>query len=193
MGDPVKNRRKYDTPSHPWKRARIESESALKRSYGLKTKREIWKVQTKVRHMRARARGLIAARGEQAERLARELRATAYQLGLVAAEATTDDILALTTENLMDRRLQTVVYKRGMARSMKQARQFIGHGHITLRGRRITSPGYLVRRDDEDKLAFHGASSLSSPDHPERVILARPEAAPPPAAPETPAPLKEVR
>src|SRR5512137_2390060 len=103
MGDPKKSRRKYDTPSHPWKRARLEEEAEIKRTYGLKSKREIWKVQTRVRKLRARARGLISARGEHAKLLERELMGTASGLGLVGEGATCDDVLALKTESLMDR------------------------------------------------------------------------------------------
>ena len=177
MGDPKKTRKMYETPQHPWKKGRLEEEAQIKRTYGLKNKREVWRVQTMVRRLRERARNLISARGENAKRLEKELIGTVLKLGLVGDDATTDDILALTAESVMDRRLQTVVYKKGLARSMKQARQFINHGHITLYGRRITSPGYLVQRDEMAKIGFYHTSTMADPNHVERVVQAasRPE------------------
>ena len=49
---------------------------------------------------------------------------------------------------MLERRLDNVVYRMGMAASRRQARQLVGHGHIHLNGRRVTIPSALVRPGD---------------------------------------------
>ena len=44
MGDPRKTRKKYDTPQHPWQKERMDQESVFLKEYGLKNKKEIWKM-----------------------------------------------------------------------------------------------------------------------------------------------------
>ena len=77
-----------------------------------------------------------------------------YELGLLPENATLDDVLGLTVEDILRRRLQTVVYEKGLARTIYEARQLIVHGHIAIRGRRVTSPGHLVRRDEEEHIDY---------------------------------------
>jgi len=72
---------------------------------------------------------------------------------------------------VMDRRLQTQVFSKGFARSTKQARQFITHGHVMIGEKKITIPSYLVKQDEENLIRFDERSSLTSPDHPERTIV----------------------
>ncbi len=50
---------------------------------------------------------------------------------------------------LLERRLDNVVYRMGMAASRRQARQLVGHGHIHLNGRKVTIPSALVRPGDK--------------------------------------------
>ena len=90
-------------------------------------------------------------------------------LGLIGENATIDDVLGLEVRSILDRRLQTIVYKKGLARSIKQARQFITHGHIMVNGKVITSPGYLVKIDEEQFIEFKPTSPLARIDHPERI------------------------
>mgnify|MGYP001773173473 CR=1 FL=1 len=75
-----------------------------------------------------------------------------YKLGLLNEGATLDDVLGLTVKDILNRRLQTIVYKKGLANTPKQARQFIVHGHVKINGRKIIYPSYLVNRDEEDKI-----------------------------------------
>lgn len=49
---------------------------------------------------------------------------------------------------LLERRLDNVVYRLGMATSRSQARQLVSHGHITLNGRKVTIPSAVVRPQD---------------------------------------------
>ena len=50
--------------------------------------------------------------------------------------------------SLLERRLDNVVYRLGFGLSRAQARQLIGHGHVTVNGRRVDVPSYLTRPGD---------------------------------------------
>ena len=160
MGDPKRPRKKYDTPPHPWQRERLEREAEIVRKYGLKSKRELWRFETMLRRIRRNARRLLALHTEQAEKEKEQLLKRLERLGLLKEESTLDDVLSLTVEDLLERRLQTMVYRKGLSKSIKQARQFIVHGHIAIAGRRVTSPGYLVSREEEELIDFYPTSPL---------------------------------
>jgi small subunit ribosomal protein S4 len=171
MGDPKFSRRKYVTPSHPWQGERIARESELIRKYGLKNKTELWRVQSLLRIFRKRARELQAKvryGDEQAGKEMEQLLKRLEKIGLLGGEATLDDVLSLDAESLLGRRLQTMAYLKGLSYSQKQARQFIVHGHIAIGERRVTVPGYLVKREEEEGIAYLGHSPLANDLHPAR-------------------------
>lgn len=172
MGDPKFSRRKYDTPSHPWRAERIKTETELQKRFGLKNKREVWKAQSLIRNFRAQSRDLQARMrtGEkQAEVEVQQLLRRCARMGLLPMEGTTlNDVLALNVENVLSRRFQTMVVQKGMAYTPDQARQFISHGHIAIKGRIVTIPGYLVKRDEENDISFAERSPLASDLHPMR-------------------------
>ncbi len=172
MGDPKFSRRKYDTPSHPWRAERIKNETELQKRFGLKNKREIWKAQSLVRTLRSQSRDLQARTrtGEhQAEIETKQLLDKCGKLGLLPMEGTTlNDILSLSLEDVLTRRFQTMVFQRGLAYSAGQARQFIVHGHITINGRIVTIPGYMVRRAEENVISYATRSPIANELHPMR-------------------------
>jgi small subunit ribosomal protein S4 len=171
MGDPKFSRRKYDTPSHPWRIERITSENEVVRKYGLKNKTEIWKVQSLLRTFRKRARDLqakIRYGDKQAEKERDEFIKRLDSLGIISKDASLDDILSLDLESLMARRLQTMAYLKGFSNSAKQARQFIVHGHIAVNGKKVTIPGYMVKRSEEEFLGYLAYSPLADDLHPAR-------------------------
>ncbi len=157
MGDPRKLKRKWKSPRKRWDAERIREERKLMRIYGLRRKKEIRRAEELVRKLRRRARQLIANPDEEAEKI---LIRKAYEMGLVKEDATLDDILDITVKDLLERRLQTLVYRKGLARTIKQARQFIVHGHIVVDGQRVVSPGYIVNIDKENSIDFHPNSSV---------------------------------
>ncbi|MEM2616729.1 MAG: 30S ribosomal protein S4, partial [Thermofilaceae archaeon] len=109
-----------------------------------------------------RARRLLALPPELREVRARPLISKLYNLGLLASEeASLSDILRLTVEDVLERRLQTIIYKKGLATSLYHARQLIAHGHIAIGGRRVRSPGYMVSREEEERIGFYPISSLA--------------------------------
>jgi small subunit ribosomal protein S4 len=171
MGDPRKLRATYKGPSHPWQLERIEAEKILVREYGLKNKRELYKINSKVKNFTFLAKNLIASEGKQADLERQQLFASLHKLGLIGGSTSLDDVLGLQPKDLLERRLQTLLFRKGIARSVKQARQFVSHEHIMINGKKITSPGYLVSVAEESGLAIVPDSTLSSMDHPERVPI----------------------
>ena len=172
MGDPKFSRRKYETPAHPWEGERIKAENDLLMKYGLKNKRELWRAQSLVRSLRAQSRELQARTrtgDPQAKIETDQLLARCARLSLLPQEgATLNDVLLLTTENILARRLQTMVFRKGLAYSPKQARQFIVHGHAAVGSRKVTIPGYLVKRGEEDQIQYHVTSPIANDLHPMR-------------------------
>lgn len=163
MGDPKKPRKKWEGPAHPWRKDVLMQELELVGKYGLRNKRELWIARTLLRRWRAKARRLLVLPPEQRDLQAKPLTQKLYQLGLLPSlDATLSDVLRLTVENVLERRLQTVVYRKGLAQSIYHARQLIVHGHISIGGRRVRSPGYLVSRDEEEEVGYYQLSPLGN-------------------------------
>ncbi|MDK2782158.1 MAG: small subunit ribosomal protein [Archaeoglobi archaeon] len=180
MGDPRRNRKTYETPRNPWEATRLAEEVELIKEYGLRNKRELWKTQSILRKYRRIARdlqGIISTRGltEEVQREVDAVLSRLKKLGVLEEDSTLNDILSLTVEDFLERRLQTLVYRKGLASTIKQARQFIVHGHIAIGGRRVTVPSYLVTRDEEELIDYYPGSPLASAEHPQRIIRVTPE------------------
>jgi small subunit ribosomal protein S4 len=156
LGDPKKARKKYSRPRSPWRADQLAQELYLLGNFGLRNKRELWKAETQLSSMRKQARMLLAATEEVRRREEKVLLDSLRRKGLISQEATLDDILSLTVEDVLGRRLQTMIFKRGMAISPLHARQLIVHGHVMLADRTITVPGYVVRRQEEDSIKLVG-------------------------------------
>lgn len=171
MGDPRKTRKKYSKPRHPWQKIRIEKDKLISKKYGLKNKQEIWKAASELKRYTAQAKRLIGLKNEQSDKEKKQLLQRLHKYGLANPDSKVEEVLNLTIDHILDRRLQTVVYKRGLARSAKQARQFIVHGHVALGGKRISVPSYMVTNSDVDSISIDPLSSLAKEDHPERVPL----------------------
>ncbi len=191
MGDPKFLRRTYETPKHPWEAARMEEERKVLQKHGLKNKRELWKAQSILRGFRRQARDLQArlrASEPQAERETTLLLGRLVRLGVLSpASPTLDDVLALNLEDLLKRRLEWIVFTKGLAPTPKGARQLVVHGHLAIGDHKVTRPGYLVRSSEEASIIYAQNSPLTGDDHPIRVAIrerqAAREAAPvPPAA-----------
>ena len=88
--------------------------------------------------------------------------------GFIPLNASLDDILSMTVEDILDRRLQAVTYRLGLASSHAQARQLVAHGHIAIADQKVTIPGYIVRVEEEDNISYYQTSTLSDSDHPLR-------------------------
>lgn len=175
---PGKQNKFYDTPNHPWQASRMANEVELIKAYGLRNKREVWKAESILRKYRSDAMALLALvagtpdgvlRGHH-KREADQILGRLIRYGILKPNSDIDDILGLKPENILERRLQTQVLRLGLARTIRQARQFITHGHISIDGKRLTVPSMLISVEDEMKIAYYGDSPLSADSHPERPI-----------------------
>lgn len=169
MGDPKKIRKKYTPPSHPWQKTRIDAEKIVFRQYGVKNKKEIWKMNAVLRSFTSQAKNLIVATTAQAMTEKQNLITKLQRYGFVGTDATVDQILGLTLNDIMNRRLQTIVVKKGFATTTRQARQMIAHKHILVGDKKLSSPSYLVTLEEEATIAFATSSPFYNPEHVERA------------------------
>ena len=168
MGDPRRQKNTYNTPVHPWQKDRLEEEKSLIKEYGLVNKSEVYKIGSKLKKFKDIAKSLVTKPSVQAAKEKEQLFSKLKSLNLIQEE-NLDEVLGLENKQLLDRRLQTVVYKKGLAKSMKQARQMIVHRHISVDGKMISSPSYLVRVSEENAVAYYAGSSFNDENHPELV------------------------
>lgn len=171
MGDPKKARKQFNRPRSPWRSDQLAQELYLLGSYGLRNKRELWKTQTQLSSYRKQARRLLAATAEVRAREEKKLLESLRRKGLVSESATLDDILSLDIEDVLSRRLQTMIFKKGMAISPLHARQLIVHRHVAISGRRIDMPSYTVSRGEENSIALVGIkenAALLEPPRPQQ-------------------------
>lgn len=139
---------KWSAPRHPWKLDRILEENELMREYGLKKKIEIWRMQNKLANWQSHAKSIIGLSEREKEKKQRILIEKLQKLGLVDANADLDDVLGLALRDVLEKRLQTILYKKGLASTALQARQFITHNKVMVNGEKINSPSYLVKVAD---------------------------------------------
>ncbi len=171
MGDPKKLRKQYSTPNHPWQKARIEEEKGLMKEFGLNTKKEVWKMVSTLKNYHAEAKRLVATHTKQAEIEKKNLLDKLSSLNLIKADAEIHDILNITIKDIFNRRLQTILVKKSLAKSAKQARQFITHGHVIVNDKKIDRPSYLVSEQELGTIQFKEKSALNNAEHPERVVI----------------------
>ena len=177
MGEPKFSRPRTQTPTHPWKQARIDEEHDLKERYGLKKvggMREIWREKSSLRRHRNQAMKLIGRVDSTEGHYAKEKEQLLNSLtkkGLLQTGADVGDVLEINVEHMLSRRLQAVVYYKGLAPSMRAARNLIVHGHICIGDQRMTVPGYHVLKEEEDSLQYSENSPFVDPEHPFRKEL----------------------
>ena len=171
MGEPKFSRSRTQTPTHPWKQARIDEEHALKEKYGLKKiggMREIWREKSALRRHRNQAMKLIGrvdtTEGHYAKEM-EQLLNSLYSKGLLQSDAEVGDVLEINVEHMLSRRLQSVVYYQGLAPSMRASRNLIVHGHICIGEQRMTVPGYHVMKEEEGELQYSANSPFANPEH----------------------------
>lgn len=166
------NTKFYETPNHPWQGERIAQESDLLGRYGLKNKEELWRAQSELRDYRREARRLIGeAQGDLdvAEEAGEEFLARLRRLGILSENDNINRVLRLDVSDILERRLQTVAYRKGLAQTPQQARQFITHGHVVVDDARVTAPSKKVEVTEEDSVAFDETSVLADDLHPARA------------------------
>jgi small subunit ribosomal protein S4 len=152
MGDPKTPRRIWKKPKRPLNYDLMMDELKTLGTFGLKTKRELWKTQTELSRVRLQARSLLALRQDERERKEPILMQSLSKIGLVNEDSTLDDVLNLQVTDLLSRRLQTIAQKKLYFKTPYQARQAIVHGHIMIGDSVVTIPSYIVKTEEEAKI-----------------------------------------
>ena len=179
MGDPKKQRKKYETPRFLWRKDSLQEELKLLGQYGLRNKHELWRHKTMLSKFRGIARALIGKAPEERQRMENELLTRLKKIGVLQETAALDNVLDLSIEDVLERRLQTIVFRKSLAKTPYQSRQLITHGHVLIGNRRVTVPSYIVSREEEARMSYSPQSSLADVNHPMRqamtVITKQPE------------------
>ncbi|MFH2105766.1 MAG: 30S ribosomal protein S4 [Candidatus Micrarchaeota archaeon] len=163
MGDPPKLRNKYSRPKRLWDVDRLKEEKGLKKEYGLKNMRELWVVGAKLKKYRREARRLLSLPEDERERDKAIILNKLVSMGILKTESTVEDILSLGVKAFLERRLQTIVYKKGLARSIDQSRQLITHGFVSVNGGRVSIPSYFVDSGDEADISYSKKIDIEPP------------------------------
>ena len=130
--------KKYSRPKRPYDKVRIDEEAIIKKEYGLKNKREIWKADARIKSMREKAKGLVKAPEEEKQKLFAKLNSLGLKVNSLA------EVLSLDKNNYLERRLQTVLLRRGLVTTIKTARQLIAHKKVLVDGKVVNIPSYIV-------------------------------------------------
>ena len=168
MGDTKNFRRVWKKPKRPLNFDLKMEELKILGTFGLKTKRELWKARTELSRVRNQARSLLALRQDVRDREEPILLKSLSRVGYVEPDATLDDVLNLEISDLFSRRLQTVVQKKFYFKTPYQARQAVSHGHILIGDRIVNIPSYVVSVDEEPKVKLTTESIFNE-------ILSEPE------------------
>jgi small subunit ribosomal protein S4 len=157
MGGLKKPKKKYlaGKPKKIWNKQLLLEELQLVGEYGLRNKKELWLARAHLKQTARRARSLLSMTAEERAPLEMPFKERLYKMGFIEdPNVPLDRILSLDVRAVLERRLQTMVYRMGLAKSIHHARQLIVHGHVLVAGRRMTSPGFLVPRELEDKISL---------------------------------------
>ncbi len=151
MGQPKQQTKTYARPLRPYSKDRLIEERKLMDRYGLRRKKELWRAQEFIRNSRSRAMQLLASENPV---MKQEMMNKLYKFGIVDNDAEIDDILGLTVDKLLSRRLQSMVHSKGLVNTIKHARQVIVHRLVEVDGRKIQQPSFIVSREVEDKISL---------------------------------------
>ena len=160
MGDPKYPRRVWRKPKRPLNYELKMEELKILGTFGLRTKRELWKAHTELSRVRHQARSLLALRQEEREEKEPILMKSLARIGLVSGAASLDDVLNLQVDDLLSRRLQSIVTRKLGFKTPYQARQAIIHGHVMISDRKVDIPSYIVTLDEENEIHFSPESKI---------------------------------
>jgi len=152
----------FITPRRPFEKERLDQELRLVGEFGLRNKREVWRVQYIVARIRHAARELLTLDEKDPKRLfegAALLRRLHHVGALDESKNKLDFVLALKVQDFLERRLQTQVFKLGLARSIHHARVLIRQRHIRVGKQLVDIPSFIVRVESQKHIEF----ALTSP------------------------------
>lgn len=140
--------KQYSRPRRPFDKIRIEEEAKIKEEFGLKNKKEIWKAEANVKSVREKAKKLIQAGEKEKEVLFKRLKKIGINVSSIP------NVLSLDKRDWLQRRLQTVLLKKKLAKTSKGARQLIVHKKVLVNGNVVDSPSYIVPIEFEEKISL---------------------------------------
>lgn len=143
---------RYSRPKRPFDKERIDEEAGIKKEFGLKNKKEIWRAEARIKSMREKAKKLISADSEEQKALFARLKKKGFEVNSIA------DVLSLDKKDYLNRRLQTIVVKKKIAKTQKSARQLITHRKILVGEKVVSSPSHIVPIDLEKRVILKKAS-----------------------------------
>ncbi len=179
MGSPRRNRRQYDKPKDMWNLQRINADNEILEEFGLKNMKELWKVQSELSRIRSNVRTLLSGTSEQNTKVQENILTRLSKYGIATKTSTLDNLLDLKENAFLSRRLQSLVFKRGLSKTIKQSRQLIVHGYISIGGKRVNRPGYLVSVDEESKIGYYKPIDIAGVKQKADAAQAAPEATAP--------------
>merc|ERR1712168_1768126 len=141
----------FVTPSRCYEKARLD-QLKLVGEFGLRNKREAWRVKLAVAKVRKVARTLLTLEEKDPKRLfeGNALLRRLVRIGVLPEDQMKlDYVLGLKIENFLERRLQTQVFKLGLAKSIHHARVLIKQRHIRVRKQLVNIPSFIVRLDSQ--------------------------------------------
>ncbi len=159
----IRKKKRYSRPKKAFESARIAEENSLMKKYALKNKLEVWKNQARVDYFRRRAKALAKSSNEEQEVLFGKLRGLGLKADSIA------DVLALKLENLLERRLPMVVFKKGFSKTPQEARQMVVHKRILIDNNVTNSPSYLVSVSEENLITLKKSNKPAKPKAEEKV------------------------
>lgn len=136
----------YSKPKRPFDKKRFEEETEIKKEFGLKNKKEIWKAEAEIKSIREKAKKLISADEQEQKRLFERLQKKGFDVNSIA------DVLGLEKKDYLKRRLQTIIVEKKLATTSKTARQLITHKKVFVDGKIVNSPSYIVPKKLENKI-----------------------------------------
>jgi len=143
-----KKHKTYSRPKRPFDKERLIEEGQIKKEFGLKNKKEIWKSESKIKLIREKAKKLISSPPEEQQVLFNNLKKIGFEVNSIA------DVLFLDKTDYLKRRLQTIIKAKRLTTTVKKARQMIVHRKVLVDGKVVNSPSYIVPVIFEDKISL---------------------------------------